>query len=137
MRLLPILLSSLMVSCVKHPAPASLSGSKWMGSFDINSECDNGGYTGTPLRACIVLSTAGGGVMTADVDWDAANLRDECDYFTFHGAFDAATLTLVRNDEEEESDDTLRLKFAGDTIVGTFQAHPSCDEWPVKLERIR
>ncbi|MFT5684451.1 MAG: hypothetical protein ACI8RZ_005392, partial [Myxococcota bacterium] len=120
MRLMPILMSSLLLSCAKHPAPASLNGSKWVGSIDINSACDSGGYTGNPLRTCIVLSTAGGGVMTAAVDWDSTDLRDECDYFSFHGAFDSSTLTLVRNDEEGEEDDILKLKFSGDVLSGTF-----------------
>jgi hypothetical protein len=137
MRLMPLLLSFSLLSCAKHPAPASLSGSKWVGSFDINSTCDHGGYTGTPLQACVVFSTAGGGVMTANVDWDSSSLRDACDYFSFHGAFEGPTLTLVRNDEESERDDTLTLRFSGSTIQGTFQVHPDCDAWPVKLERVR
>ena len=137
MRLMPLLLMSSLLSCAKHPAPTALNGSKWTGNIDINSACENGGYSGNPLQICIVFGAAGGGVMTAAVDWDSDSLRAECDYFSFHGAFDKSTLTLVRNDEEGEKDDTLSLKFAGNSITGTFQAHPSCDEWKVNLDRIR
>ena len=138
MKLLPVLLSlSLLSGCVKHPSLDSLNNGKWEGSFNINSPCDSGGYTGSPLMACIVLSSSGGGVVTAAVDWDSSSLREECDYFSFHGTFDKSTLTLARNDDPDEADDRLNLQFNGHTITGTFQVHPSCDEWPVKLERVR
>ena len=137
MRLMPILLSSLLFSCAKHPAPESLSGSKWVGTFDINSTCESGGYSGNALQACVVFGSAGGGVMTASVDWDSSSLREECDYFSFHGSFDKTSLNMVRNDTPGEEDDTLSLKFSGTSITGTFQAHPECDAWPVKLDRVR
>ena len=135
MRLTSILLSSMLLSCAKHPSPEDLRTSKWRGSFDINSECEHGGYTGSPLMACMVLDTAGGGVVTASLDWDSAGLREDCDYFSFHGTFSKSNLVLVRTDPDER-DDTLDLIFSGSQVTGTFQAHPSCDKWPVTFERV-
>lgn len=136
MRLISILLSSMLLSCAKHPSAEDLRTSKWHGSFDITSECEHGGYTGMPLMACMVLDTAGGGVVTAALDWDSGDLREDCSYFSFHGTFSKKNLILVRNDDQEELDDTLELTFSGSTITGTFQAHPSCDKWPVTFERV-
>ena len=133
MRLISILLSSMLLSCVKHPSAEDLRSSKWVGTFNINSTCEHGGYTGSPLMACMVLDTAGGGVVTAAIDWDSSDLRDDCSYFSFHGTFSKNTLELVRTDPEER-DDTLQLVFSGNKATGTFQAHPSCDRWPVELQ---
>ena len=44
MRLISILLSSMLLSCAKHPSAEDLRTSKWHGSFDITSECEHGGY---------------------------------------------------------------------------------------------
>lgn len=136
MRLISILLSSFLLSCAKHPSVESLQASKWTGSFNINSSCEYGSYTGAPLMACMVLDTAGGGVVTAAVDWDSAAVQEDCDYFAFHGTFNKAGLILVRTDDPEERDDTLTLTFSGNTVSGTFQAHPSCDKWPVSFQRV-
>ena len=81
-----------------------------------------------------MATSAGGGVVTAAIDWDSNDLREDCAYFSFFGTLSKNTLELVRTDPEER-DDTLQLVFSGNTDAGTFQAHPSCDKWPVEFQR--
>lgn len=124
--------------CPKSNIPPAneLIGTKWEGRVDVTSACkDHGGYSGDDLRMCLVFREVTDTLFTVDVDWDPSELRESCDYFSFLGTPGDEGLTLIRRDKEEP-DDKLRLQFADGKLVGTFEVHPSCGQWPVELVQI-
>jgi len=135
-----VLLSAalLLVGCPKSGAHVAngLSATKWEGWINVTTPCeDHGGYTGNDLRVCMVFGEPDGSLIGVDVDWDSQQLRPACDYFVFAGAADDETTTLMRF-ETADSDDRFRLTRSGDKLVGTFQVHPTCAEWPVEMSYI-
>ena len=125
----------LLAGCLHRiPPAAELVGRRWQGTVVVTSPCIHGSYTGAPLNICMVATGEDSGWLTFSVDWDAGELRSECDYFQFSGGSYDQRLRLIRSDEP---DDQLHLSFRGDTLVGFFQVHPACEPWPVELIRVR
>ena len=110
-------------------------GTKWEGYIDVTEACQHGGYTGGDLKICTTFSEESSGLLVAHVDWDAAQLREDCGYFPFVGRTVDAGLQLVRW-EDSERDDLLVLERHGDRLTGTLQVHPSCAQWPVQMSLI-
>jgi hypothetical protein len=111
------------------------TGTKWEGYVDVTAACEHGGYTGGDLKICAIFDETAGGLLSAHLDWDPTQLREDCGYFPFVGREDAAGLQLVRW-EDGERDDLLVLARHGDSLTGTLQVHPSCARWPVQMNRV-
>ena len=104
----------------------------WKGSFDLESPCEDGNYSGGHYNICFKVFQEGTGY-GATFDHDQGSVQAACAFW------DGASGTLVGQRFRLTAPDpvmVLDVEVSGEKMQGTYKSG-TCPPWPVQMTRSR